>query len=183
MELITKLLDAIPNQYKLPLILLVMFLYFGAPVWKNWKSNKSYWDFRQKEIELSKLFYEAESARTNAKVEALPSNLLEELAAQRSRLRPNFERKPLPYWLRLIVSAAGALTALLAITLTHYFRGAMPLSTALAAALIQAVLPALAASAYLAEAKFKAFWFAFGSGVLFHILTIVVYLATSTSAP
>jgi hypothetical protein len=177
-ELLSKLLEAVPAGMRLPLVLVLIALYFGYPFLQDWRANKLYWDFRRKELELMKLYYELEPLREAAKVEATPTTLLEELKAQLAKLRPNFKRRTLKYPLRLLFSALGSATGLLLVGLVHVLRGQVEPLSALLGVLLQAVLPAIAASAYPSERRLPAYWFGFGAGLLFHLLTIAIYLSS-----
>lgn len=179
MDLLVRLIEAIPESVRLPTIVLAILAWFGLPFLRDWRASKSYWEFRHKELEMTKLYYEIESVKGTANANTPRPPLLDELAAQAERLRPALLiRHPLPWPQRLLLGSLGTFATFLAIAMAHWATGGLTIGVALGGTMVQAVLPAFVSSLVPLQRRSHMLFLGAGAGLLFHVLFIALYLST-----
>lgn len=183
MDLLKQLLEAVPAAYRLPLLGALVFVYFGFPFLRDWRANKSYWEFRKREFEITKLYFETKALHQSMKIDYAPGgDVLVELRDQLERLRPKSFRAHLPYLKRIAFCWLGALFALSLVQLLHVIRGEVPWHNGLIYAFSMSIPGGVLTSIYPSRKNRGAFWFGFGGGVVLHIALTALYMIGHSNA-
>jgi len=119
MEILKTLLESIPKQYHVGVILLVLVIYYGFPRFQEWRSDNRYFDAATRALTYKKLLFEIESIRSEASLQDVTDPSLQDLETAAAMLRPN--KSVLPRGKRFLGGFAGALIAF-ALVAVYFFR-------------------------------------------------------------
>lgn len=174
MEQIAKLISLLPEWSHGLVAVLALILYVALPSIRNYKEERDYWKFRNKQVGLLERYAKLISENNHDQNDntARIINEIQLLRPPELPATPN----PMPLVPRIAIGYAGAMTALLIISMTHYFLGSFDIKTALGGAFVQSLLPGFLTVFAPSPKKSRVFLFGLGIGGLSHVIFTVAYV-------